>query len=221
MEKFPTLTNDLLKEMQWLHSHQEETSGIKQQKFLLFYNLFAFTHKKSYNFNSLKAWTNGPVYTQVHSAVKHHYTYQELFQHCQEGDNVNEEIAHVTKFIIELLTDEEISEVTHQFDFWKNVIEREENTIDVKDISTDDIKKIDKIFKQYTLEFIVSHKIIVTDKAKIIVHIDDYEFIKNKMYNKLSEIESKKPVKIELDTDLLKIKKEYDLYGAINLLENI
>lgn len=220
MEKFPTLTNDLISQIKWFQENKtEKTSGIKEQKFLLFYNMFCLINQKEYNFTSLKAWKNGPVYTQVHSAVKHHYTYQELFENLDENDTIDQNIAHVTKFIVDLMSNEEISEVTHTFDFWKNVVNKDEPNIQKDDISINDQIKLKKIFELYDLNFILGHKIITTENSTIIVKKEEYNFIKNELKEKLDEIKADKPIKIELDEKLIKLKEKYDLYGIINEID--
>lgn len=217
-EQFPTLTDDILTEMQWLYNNSEdinEISGLKQQKFLLFYNLFLLAKKKEANFTSLKAWTNGPVYTQVHSAIKYHYTYKELFQYIEEDYSIDDVLAHITKFIVELLSDEEISNLTHDFDFWKNAIGKEDSKIEIKDISINDLKKINNIINNCDLEFIMNHKVISSPQAKIIVKKEDYQFIKDNFKEGIDNLITEKPIKIELSEGLIKKKQEYDLYHKL------
>ncbi len=210
MEKFPTFSDDLKCELKWLEEKKnikdEKISGIKQQKFLLFYNLFLETKEEKGNFEGLCAWKNGPVYTQVHAAVKHHYTIGEIIKSIKKPIVIDEVLANISKFIVELLSDEEVSEITHKFDFWKTVVNNDTTNISINDISKEDINKIKKIMNTYDVEFILSHKIYKAKNCVFFIENDKYDFVVNNMINQLDEISNPKPIKLIINNDMIKEK---------------
>ncbi len=207
MEKFPTFSDDLKCELKWLEEHKnikdEKISGIKQQKFLLFYNLFLETSEGKGNFEGLCAWQNGPVYTQVHAAVKHHYTIGEIIKSIKKPVVIDEVLANISKFIVELLSDEEVSEVTHKFDFWKKVVNEDATNISINDITKEDINKIKKIMNTYDLEFILNHKIYKAKKCVFFIESDKYDFVVENMAKQLDEISNPKPIKLIINNNVI------------------
>ncbi|MFV0288300.1 MAG: hypothetical protein ACK5HR_02435 [Mycoplasmatales bacterium] len=212
MEKFPTFTDDLKSELQWLENNKEKTekiSGIKQQKFLLFYNLFLKAKFQKANFIGLCAWNNGPVYTQFHAAVKHYYTIEEIISSIKTPTTLDESLAKIAKFVIELLTDEEVSELTHKFDFWQIIDNNyENNEINLEKLSKNDERQIKKILQAYNIEFINQHKVYKTGKATFLINKNEYEFVLKNFSQKLAKIKNDKPIKIELNSINLTKTKE-------------
>lgn len=211
MNDFPSFTDDLKTELKWLEENKKEgekISGLKQQKFLLFYNLFLLANEKDANFEGLCAWDNGPVYEQVHAAVKYHYTIGEIISSIKKPILIEDSLAKIAKFIVEVLTDEEVSELTHKFDFWQNIIVKEEKQISIDDISNKDKQKIFNIIESYDLDFILNHKVYKTDNCIFFIEDKDYEFVVNNLKNELEEIENTKPIKIVLNSKEIKEKKD-------------
>ncbi len=210
MEKFPTFSEDLKCELKWLEENknigEEKISGIKQQKFLLFYNLFLEILQEKGNFEGLCAWENGPVYTQVHAAVKHHYTIGEIIKSIKKPIIIDEVLANISKFIVELLSDEEVSDITHEFDFWKTVVNNETTNISIDDITKEDISKINKIMNTYDVEFILNHKVYRAKDCVFFIENDKYEFVLENMTDELDRISNSKPIKLIIKDELIKEK---------------
>lgn len=207
-ETFPTFSDDLKCQLKWLEENKSETdkiTGIKQQKFLLFYNLFLKINDEQSNFEGLCAWKGGPVYTQVHAAVKHHFTIKEIINSIEDNVSINESLANISKFIVELLSDEEVSDLTHKFDFWTTIDDNyKNNKILEENISKDDEKKIFEILNFYDLEFINNHNIYKTETATFFIKKNEYDFILKEFGDKLRNIKNNKPIKIDLESNTLK-----------------
>ncbi len=210
MEKFPTFSDDLKCELKWLEDNknysEEKISGIKQQKFLLFYNLFLNTLEEKGNFEGLCAWKNGPVYTQVHAAVKHHYTIGEIIKSIQSPIIIDEVLAKISKFIVEVLSDEEVSDITHEFDFWKTIINEENSEITKEDITLEDKEKIKRIMNSYDLNFILKHKVYRGQNCVFFIENEKYEYVIKNLGDKLNEISNNKPIKIIIEDEAIKEK---------------
>ncbi len=208
MEKFPTFSDDLKSELEWLEKNKnikdEKISGIKQQKFLLFYNLFLSNSNKKGNFVGLCAWENGPVYTQVHAAVKHHYTIGEIIKSIKKPIIIDEVLANISKFIVEVLSDEEVSEITHEFDFWKTIINKEDTSITEERITKEDKEKINKIMNSYDLEFILNHKVYRGKNCVFFIENEKYDFVINNMKEELDKIINSKPIKLMINDSKIK-----------------
>lgn len=215
-EKFPSFSDDLKCELKWLEEQrnsQEKITGLKQQKFLLFYNLFLKSAKQVGNFTGLCAWKDGPVYTQVHAAIKHHFTIKEIIESIEENITIDETLANVAKFIVELLSDEEVSELTHQFDFWTMIDDNyQNNQILETNISTADQQKILQVLHFYDLEFINHHKIYKTKNTTFFIAKEQYNFVVQNFKNELERVRNDKPVKIELDSNRLKQTESKKLF---------
>ncbi len=203
MEDFLIFSDDLKSQLKWLEENKnpsDNISGIKQQKFLLFYNLFLKVNKKGGNFNGLCAWKGGPVYTQVHAAVKHHYTIKEIISSIKTQTNIDTTLAIIAKFIVEILSDEEVSEITHEFDFWKTVPNNyQNNEIKEEYISLEDEVRIKKILNTYDIDFIINHRVYKTKNATFLIHKNDYELVTTNFKKKLEKIRNDKPIKIDLE----------------------
>ncbi len=210
MNNFPTFSDDLKCELKWLEENnslkENKISGIKQQKFLLFYNLFLEVNYKKGNFEGLCAWDNGPVYTQVHAAVKHHYTIGEIIKSINKPIIIDEVLAKISKFIVEVLSDEEVSEITHKFDFWKTIINEENKDITNESISNQDKQKILDIMNSYDIDFILSHRVYRAKNCVFFIENDMYDYVVKNLSNKLDEICNSKPIKIVIENKEIKEK---------------
>lgn len=219
MTEFPTFTDDLKTEIIWFVNNttdKELASGIKQQKFLLLYNLFKEIKYKKGNFTSLQAWDNGPVYTQVYSAIKYHYTYKELLDTIKIPYTIDEKLAYVSKFIVEILSDEEVSELTHEFNFWKKSVDSLNQAIEIKNISISDLKKIDNILNLYNLDFILEHKVIRINSKIFLVKYQDYALLIDRYINQLNNLAVTEPTVIELNNNKINIVEQINVQNIIN-----
>ena len=113
----------------WLQKHgeQEYRSALKLQKFLFFYEAICKAHSESCDFSGLKGYENGPVF----SAVWGDYTYEkEAF--CKEtaraymaqSADISNEHALQSHFLVSILSEQELSKLTHEMNIWKAQTQR-------------------------------------------------------------------------------------------------
>lgn len=95
-------------------------SQLKLQKFLFLYEMFSKIEKGTGDFSSLKAYKNGPVYSDVYGD----FTYRQenfiaVLQNLDARNDVEEYLADYSNFIVSILNEEELSDLTHELNMWK------------------------------------------------------------------------------------------------------
>lgn len=176
-----------IKKVAWLNNRQDISSysKLQLQKFLFFYEMFQFAESKEYDFSSLKAYKNGPVFSNFYGDI----TYREdevldsikRFSDGLDSGDIDEENALTSKFLIETLTDSELSSLSHEFNFWNThnkEISENIKQIDMKerDITQEDIDLV-QLIKISEPEY--NYKIIKIANKRFVVSEEDF--------NKLSE----------------------------------
>lgn len=130
-------------------------TGLKKQKFLFFYNLFAYISDKTYTFEKLKAYKNGPIYQDIFTYAKseeheYHGNYITKLTRFQDYSHViNEKIAKISFYLVNSMTNDQVSEITHHFDFWISSFNNSQD----KNIYLDNISQKDYDFGKWLLEF--------------------------------------------------------------------
>ena len=114
----------------WLEENRPEAYSIslKLQKFLFLYESFAKASGKPADFTSLKGYKRGPVFSNVYGDyTKHREQFDRLASDVYNSVEmrkkpknalVDDDIAEVAGFIVDSLTDVELSELTHSFNVW-------------------------------------------------------------------------------------------------------
>jgi len=165
-----------LKLSSWLKSNQrsEFSSNLKLQKFLFFYEVFSkMDGENDYDFNYLRAYPNGPVFSNVYGD----YNYQSMafwdnlnrISSCTIED-INETRAKLSGFLVRILNENELSELTHEFDAWKkheSAIQRGEKNITIieEDFTDHDFHLLEMLRNMYPIEFIENTEVIsILDK---------------------------------------------------------
>lgn len=106
----------------WLEKEnpQEFNISLKLQKYLFFYEAFSKVLHKDGSFDRLKGYENGPVFSEVYGD----YTYRkdEFINAVKESDtkNVEIEIAKKAGFLVKIMVEEELSEITHNLSVWND-----------------------------------------------------------------------------------------------------
>ena len=209
IEKFYlNTTKGQLEKIKWLNDQNKSNpySTLQLQKFLFFYEMFQYSDKKEFDFNSLKAYKNGPVYSTFYDDYKYradevnHFLETSTITHT-----IDEENALASKFLIETMTDTELSQLTHEFDMWKvhqSEIDSEVQHIpmDEKDISDDDIELLE--FIKYSVPS-YDYEVINLKEKRFVFTKEDFALLNEQHWevlDTLSEYEElNNPVYIEVD----------------------
>lgn len=139
--------------LKWLNIKNSNYSNLQTQKFLFFYEMFQFISNKDYDITNLKAYENGPVFSDIYGFQRYEKDFLELTVNTNNTSyNVDKENVEKALFLISTMTDTELSDLTHQLDMWKSKKDLINNgqkqiPINFSDISKKDKEKLKKIFK--------------------------------------------------------------------------
>lgn len=199
-----------LDKIAWLNKQEEiaKFSKLQLQKFLFFYEMLQYVDGNDYDFSSLKAYKNGPVFSNFYGDI----TYREeevndYLRSAKEDNTTNELNARTSKFLIETMTDSELSDLTHEFDMWK--VHKDKISANVqqipmseKDITADDIDLIEFI-RSSEPDF--KYEVLMVGDKRFVCSSEDFEHLSDKHLELLDSLSSREelinPVYIELDKD--------------------
>lgn len=199
----------------WLkeHGNVEYQSPLKLQKFLLLYEAFAKVDKGDGDFNHLKGYKRGPVFSQIWGD----YTYEradfdKAAEKAFERDRcvIDEERANRSLFIVSILSENELSDLTHQLDLWKTKEDRimqgeQQVELEEKDFSQDDAKLLALLEAMYPNELIENTRIVSLDNHYFLFSKKDAAHLTEQHYDTLAELADKEelhnPVYVELDEE--------------------
>ena len=202
---------DKFTKLAWLYKNSDGSlSPLQLQKFLFFYEMFSKINGNKYNISSLRAFPNGPVFSNVYGD----YLYDrpnllEKLNQITDFSIICDRVANISQLIIESMTENELSSLTHKFDLW-SVHEKEIElghrniTIKEKDISNKDVNQIEILFKYYSnLEELGYKSIRITDKV-FMISKENAEDIKREHSETLDLLSTKdnliNPIFIDIET---------------------
>ncbi|MBQ9329008.1 MAG: hypothetical protein IJ225_10830 [Solobacterium sp.] len=172
----------------WLKANNEKAfnNSLKLQKFLFFYEAFCETFYGDGDFNGLRGYEKGPVFSAVYGDFT--YDYEEFSDKItivfNEGYSIKEDIAKKASFIVSSLTNDELSNITHFYDIWK----KQESAINagVKNITLDktDFTGADK---KITSQLVALYPDGIEDTYNIVNIKDLYFLIEKNNYKILSD----------------------------------
>lgn len=106
----------------WLYRNQdvEFSSSLKLQKFVFFYESFSKLDDDDFNFSYLKSYANGPVFSDLYGD----YTYRKeelvgTLNMMETPESIDEERAKLSGFLVKIMNEVELSDLTHEFNAWK------------------------------------------------------------------------------------------------------
>lgn len=193
----------------WLHTNQptEFYSALKLQKFVFLYESFSNLLDLEYDFDYLKAYANGPVFSDLYGD----YTYRkDELMVCIErftNEDINEEIAIKAGFLVKILSEEELSEFTHELDAWKvnegQIGRYTQVSMKESQFTDEDFRLLADLLDMYSVEFIESVQVVSIGSKNFILSNSDMERLEanhNNVLMNLSDQESLiNPVYVHLD----------------------
>lgn len=170
--------------LKWLNIKNSNYSNLQTQKFLFFYEMFQFINNKDYDITNLKAYKNGPVFSDVYGFQRYEKDFLESTVNANNDTSYNVDKENVEKalFLTSTMTDTELSDLSHQLDMWKSkkkLIDdgKKQIPIELSDISSEDKEKLKKIYKTALL----------IDNFKIIKIANKIFLIKKEELNDLTD----------------------------------
>lgn len=199
----------------WLkqNGNTEYNSPLKLQKFLLFYEALAKINDDIADFSHLKGYKRGPVFSNVWGD----YTYERPSfdsaveeEYSASPEQVNEEYAKKSQFLVSVLSENELSTLTHKLNIWKSKesrIMQGERQVELheSDFSDEDAKLIGLLDKMYPVSLIDNSHIIEIDNHYFVFSKQDAAKLSEQHFDILSELSDNEqlinPIYVELDEE--------------------
>ncbi len=201
----------------WLKKYNNRCyqSSLKLQKFLLLYELYSKAEGKSYDLTRLKGYKRGPVFSDVWGD----YTKdREEFDSFSESVNLNNSdeidinIANKVSFLVSVLSETELSDLSHKLTIWASKKDRIDNgekqvPLSEEDISENDMYIINTLSNLYSLDTIYSSDLIPIDDYTFVINKKQLSLFNEEHYDTLIQLvknESDKlhnPIFIEIDNE--------------------
>ncbi len=199
----------------WLkkNGNTEYNSPLKLQKFLLFYEAFTKINEGSADFSHLKGYKRGPVFSNVWGD----YTYERAAfdaaveeEYSAHHEQLVEEYAKRSQFLVSILSENELSMLTHRLNIWKakeSRIMQGERQVELQesDFNDDDAKLVGLLEKMYPVSLIDHSHIIEIDNHYFVFSKQDAVRLSEQHFDILSELADSEqlanPVYVELDEE--------------------
>lgn len=197
----------------WLYRNnkKEYDNPLKLQKFLLLYECFSKVSGEKPDFEHLRGYTRGPVFSQVwgdYTKDRREFDRAAEKSYNSEKNNINEERAEKCAFVVRTLSENELSELTHAMNLWKAKEKRilgGEYQVDLEesDFDNEDFKMISALDKMYPIEIIRNSSVVEIDSHYFVFHKNDMSKLTERHFDTLSSIaesgEICNPVYVEID----------------------
>jgi hypothetical protein len=199
----------------WLRKHYPQGfwSSLKLQKFLFFYEALSKIEGDTAEFRSLKGYVNGPVFGDVYGD----YTYRmdefliDVETTYEENiEIVNEDRAKFAAFLVKILNEDELSDLTHELNIWntkKHIIENGGKHVPLleEDLNQEDVNLLISLREMYPTEYIDSVEVIEVSGKSFVINKEDYSKLteeqKSTFYLLASQDNLDNPVYVSLSED--------------------
>ena len=199
----------------WFKENSEKSysKSLKLQKFLLLYEAFAKTSGEKPDFSHLRGYKKGPVFSNVwgdYTKERTAFDVAAMKTYKAKKDSINETRAKKCGFIVETMTEEELSELTHRMNLWNSkkarIMSGEYNVdLDEKDFNEDDKKMIRLLDSMYPIEMIENSIVVDLDKNYFVFSKEDSVKLTEEHFDTLmmlSERESlHNPFYVDIDSE--------------------
>lgn len=168
-------------------------SPLKLQKFLFLYEMMSKAEGEKPDFLRLRGYKNGPVFSTVFGDYKNdRIKFDSEAEKAYRGKKqpINEDRAAVAAFIVETLTERELSDLTHQFNIWKAQEARIMNHVPQVDLKESDYNETDRqlilaLASLYPPEAIKDDEIISIDQTSFVFSPEDVSKLDDTHYDTL------------------------------------
>lgn len=197
----------------WLrqNSKNEYDTPLKLQKFLLLYECFSKASGEKPDFRHLRGYKRGPVFSQVWGDyTKERAAFDKAADVSYHAGLVpiDETRAKKCAFIVGVLSESELSELTHSMNLWKSkearILHGEYQVdLDEGDFNDDDVKIILLLDKMYPIELIDNSSVIGIDNQYFVFSKNDIPRLTEQHFDTLSVLAENRnllnPVYVDID----------------------
>lgn len=199
----------------WLkkNSPREYDSPLKLQKFLLFYELFAKVSSEKADFDHLKGYKRGPVFSNVWGDyTKERVSFDKAIDEAygRNVDSVSDARAKKSAFIVSVLSEQELSELSHKLNLWNAKKDRimsgeYQVSLNESDFNSDDAAMIKLLDDMYPDTLVESSAVLKIDQYSFVFSLQDASRLKESDIDTLStlmeECKLHNPTFVEIDDD--------------------
>lgn len=186
-------------------------STLKLQKFLFFYEALAKTEGDTFEFNKLRGYKNGPVFSdvwgdQIYEPDLFNDTIDKAY--ADHPNLVHQQRARLASFLVRILNERDLSELTHGLNIWKaretDIMSGIRNVpLNGNDLNADDQRLLLAFKQMYPEEYIDSVSVVdiagrifiipksdlprLTDETKnVFISLAEDDSLQNPVYIKIS-----------------------------------
>lgn len=199
----------------WLKENSEASynTPLKLQKFLLLYEAFAKTSGEQPDFSHLRGYKKGPVFSNVwgdYTKERAAFNAAAVEAYEAKRDDINIERAKKCAFVVNTMTETELSQLTHKMNLWKSKeprIMRGEYNVDLyeKDFNEDDKTMIRLLDEMYPINMIDNFVIINLDKNYFVFSSEDSQKLTEEHFDVLMTLAEQEnlhnPVYVDIDVE--------------------
>lgn len=199
----------------WLQENNSTSyeTPLKLQKFLLFYEAFAKVSNETPDFSHLRGYKKGPVFSNVwgdYTKERTSFNMAAKTAYYKNVESINVKRAKKCAFIVGTMTEEELSDLTHQMNIWKSKEKRimsgeYQVNLDESDFNNNDEKLINTLDMMYTTDMVENSEIINLDKNYFVFSNSDSKLLTEKHFDMLLTLAEKEdlhnPVFVDIDEE--------------------
>ena len=169
----------------WLKENnpREYSTPIKLQKFLLFYELFSKIDGENSDFSHLRGYKRGPVFSDVwgdYTKERYYFDIKATEQYKDNIEKINNDRAKLCAFVVQVLSDTELSDFTHNMNLWKSKQEKiaqgeKQVSLNIEDFNSNDEKMIKLLKDMYPVSLIDNSVVVELNNFSFVFNKEDYK----------------------------------------------
>lgn len=199
----------------WLKENNNTSYDVplKLQKFLLFYEALTKVSGEKHDFSYLRGYKKGPVFSNVwgdYTKERAEFNMAAQRAYDKNTEYINVDRAEKCAFIVSTMTEEELSDLTHQMNLWKSKKDRimsgeYQVDLDESDFNYNDEKLINALDAMYSTKMVKNSKIIMLDKKYFVFSKSDSKLLTEKHFDIMLTLaeneELHNPVFVDIDEE--------------------
>lgn len=198
----------------WLkeHSEKEYNTSLKLQKFLVLYEAFTKVKGEEADFSHLRGYKKGPVFSNVwgdYTKERQQFNLAAESAYRKNQNLVNEPRARKSAFIVGTLSEVELSDLTHNFNFWNSKKERiggeKQVNLSESDFNQGDYALIETLDQMYDDAIVENSEIVNLDKLYFVFPKEDIKKLTESHFDTLLTLAEREelhnPVYVEIDQE--------------------
>lgn len=188
-------------------------SPLRLQKYLFFYEAFCKTAKEPYDFSRLKGYIRGPVFSPVwgdYTKERDAFDASAAAHYHNDPGQVNEARARKAAFLVGVLSEAELSELTHRYNIWSQKSPRilageQQVELDDADFNAADTRLTQTLEQMYPDTLVKNSSVIpIGEKYFVLSNTDRRRLTEQHMdiLSALPELDSlSNPIFVEIEDD--------------------